>query len=89
MINDTWSTRAVRRATVDDTKVSTRFSLIAAASAATLIAGMMITFAPRTAEAKPEYAVQTGRACGACHQNAAGSGPLKPAGERFKAGKKK
>ncbi len=74
---------------MDATKVSTSFSLIAAASAAILIAGMMTTFVPQTAEAKAEYAVQTGRACGACHQNPAGSGPLKPAGEKFKASKKK
>jgi cytochrome c553 len=74
---------------VHNTKVSTWFSLVATASAVIFIAGMMITFAPRAAEAKPEYAVQTGRACGACHQNPSGSGPLKPAGEKFKAGKKK
>ena len=73
---------------MNDTRVSTRLGLIAAASATILIAGM-ITFAPRTAEAKPEYAAQTGNPCGVCHQNPSGGGQLKPAGEKFKRGLKK
>ena len=40
--------------------------------------------APRFAFAKPEFAQQTGKACGFCHQNPAGGGKLKPAGEKFK-----
>ncbi len=74
---------------MDDTKVSTKLSLITAGAAAILIAGMMITVAPRTAEAKAEYSAQTRNPCGVCHQNPAGSGPLKPAGEKFKRGLKK
>lgn len=61
----------------------------AAVAAAILIAGITITVAPRQAEAKPEYSGQTGKACGVCHQNPAGSGKLKPAGEKFKQDRKK
>ena len=41
--------------------------------------------AQRSANAKPEFAAQTGKACGACHQNPSGGGKLKPLGEKFKA----
>jgi len=58
-----------------------------AAAAAILIAGITMTIAPQSAEAKPEYAGQTGKACGVCHQNPAGGGKLKPAGQKFKGGK--
>jgi len=37
------------------------------------------------ANATPQYAQQTGKACGFCHKNPAGGGALKPAGEKFKA----
>ena len=40
---------------------------------------------PRPANALPAYAQSTGKPCGFCHQNAAGGGALKPAGEKFKA----
>jgi len=51
-----------------------------------LLAGALITFtAPTSASAKPEFAAQTGKACGACHQNPGGGGALKPLGEKFKA----
>lgn len=38
-----------------------------------------------SANALPAYAQQTGKACGYCHQNAAGGGALKSAGQKFKA----
>lgn len=38
-----------------------------------------------TANAKPEFAAQTGKACGFCHVAPGGGGKLKPAGEKFKA----
>jgi hypothetical protein len=44
-----------------------------------------VTFAPREAAAKPEFAQQTGLPCGQCHVNPAGSGALKPFGAKFKA----
>lgn len=36
------------------------------------------------AAAKPQYASQTGKACGVCHANPAGGGKLTAAGEKFK-----
>jgi hypothetical protein len=39
----------------------------------------------RSANATPQFAQQTGKACGYCHVNAAGGGKLKSAGEKFKA----
>jgi len=53
--------------------------------AAFTVAGVVAIAAPRSAEAKPEFAASTGKACGVCHQNPAGSGPLKPFGAAFKA----
>lgn len=40
---------------------------------------------PNPANAKPEFAAQTGKPCGTCHTNPAGGGALKPFGEKFKA----
>jgi hypothetical protein len=59
------------------------------AAAALLIAGITIMIAPRLADAKPEYAGQTGKPCGACHEKPAGGGKLTPAGEKFKRDRKK
>lgn len=55
------------------------------AAAAILIAGAMSLTAVQTSNAMPAYAQQTGKACGFCHVSAGGGGPLKPAGEKFKA----
>jgi hypothetical protein len=41
--------------------------------------------APSPANAKPEFAAQTGLPCGRCHVNPAGGGKLKPFGQKFKA----
>jgi hypothetical protein len=54
-------------------------------AAAILIAGTMSLVASRPANAKPEFAAQTGKPCSNCHVNPAGGGKLKPAGEKFKA----
>ena len=61
-------------------------SLIQAAALAAGLALVLtvLTAAPRFAVAKPEFAQQTGKACGFCHQNPGGGGKLKPAGEKFK-----
>jgi len=53
--------------------------------AALLIGGITIALAPRPATAKPEFAAQTGKPCGFCHQNPGGGGPLTGAGTKFKA----
>jgi hypothetical protein len=54
-------------------------------AAAILAAGAMFLIISPPANAKPEFAAKTGKPCGACHQNPAGGGALKPAGEKFKA----
>lgn len=61
------------------------FGYVCSAAAAILIAGTMITIGSQPANAKPEFAAQTGKPCGFCHQNPAGGGALKPTGEKFKA----
>ena len=53
--------------------------------AALAVAGALAIAAPRPADARPEFAAQTGKPCGTCHQNPAGSGPLKAFGAAFKA----
>ena len=55
------------------------------AAAAMLIAGTMSLIVSQPASAKPEFAAQTGKPCANCHENPAGGGKLKPAGEKFKA----
>ena len=54
--------------------------------AAALILSATATLVGMTAaNAKPEFAAQTGMPCGQCHQNPAGGGKLKAFGEKFKA----
>ena len=60
-------------------------SFICGAAAAILIAGTVSVISSQPASATPAYAGATGKACGFCHQNPAGGGALKPAGEKFKA----
>ncbi len=59
--------------------------LTAGFAAALLVTGIIMFAAPRTAQAKPEFAAQTGLPCGQCHVNPAGGGKLKAFGEKFKA----
>ena len=61
------------------------FALLCGFAAAGLIAGMLSVTASRPANATPEFAASAGKPCGFCHQNPAGGGALKPAGEKFKA----
>jgi hypothetical protein len=61
------------------------FVLVCGTAAAILIAGSMSVIVSQPASAKPEFAAQTGKACGQCHENPAGGGKLKAAGEKFKA----
>jgi hypothetical protein len=49
------------------------------------IGGALMVSAPRSANAKPEFAAATGKPCGTCHQNPGGGGALKPFGEAFRA----
>lgn len=61
------------------------FISICVAVAAILIGSIMTVIVSQPANAKPEFAAQTGLPCGKCHQNPAGGGPRKPFGEKFKA----
>jgi cytochrome c553 len=61
------------------------FKAVGVLAAAAVIGGTLMIAALRSAEAKPEYAAQTGKACGACHKNPAGGGELKPLGAAFQA----
>ncbi len=60
-------------------------ALVCSVAAAGLIAGLLSMSVSRPANATPAYAGSTGKACAFCHQNPAGGGGLKPAGEKFKA----
>ncbi len=53
----------------------------------TVVGALMLGLAAFTTQvsAKPEFAAQTKKPCGACHENPAGGGKLKPFGEKFKA----
>ena len=59
--------------------------LVCGTAAAILIAGTVSVTVSRQANATPQYATQTGKPCGQCHENPAGGGKLKPFGEKFKA----
>lgn len=61
------------------------FALVCATAAAALIAGTVSVTVSQTAKATPAFAGSSGKPCGFCHQNPAGGGKLKPAGEKFKA----
>ena len=58
---------------------------ICGVAAAIMILGAVSLIDSRSASAKPEFAAQTGKPCGTCHQNPGGGGALKPYGEKFKA----
>jgi hypothetical protein len=54
-------------------------------SAALVVGASAYLMASTPANAKPEFAAQTGLPCSQCHQNPAGGGKLKSFGEKFKA----
>jgi hypothetical protein len=58
---------------------------LGALAAVLAIGAVFVLSAPRSANAKPEFAAATGKPCGTCHKNPGGGGPLKPFGEAFKA----
>lgn len=57
----------------------------ALAVGAVVLSGIAI---PTVAKATPQYAQQTGQACGACHVSPSGGGKLTAKGEAFKKNKK-
>jgi hypothetical protein len=58
---------------------------VGSAVAAIVLATAIIGTTASPVSAKPEFAAQTGKACGACHANPSGGGKLTAAGEKFKA----
>jgi hypothetical protein len=73
---------------MSDTKASTVSRRIVVGvvggAAALLIAGMTVVLTSQPTSAKPEFATQTKKPCGFCHQSPSG-GALTPAGAKFKA----
>ena len=61
------------------------FVLVFSTAALILIAGMACLIISRPAEATAQFATDTGKACGQCHESATGGGKLTPFGEAFKA----
>jgi len=59
--------------------------VLGAVAVALVVGGAMMVSVPKSAQALPAYAAQTGKACGACHQNPAGGGPRNAFGEAFAA----
>jgi mono/diheme cytochrome c family protein len=53
--------------------------------AALAVGGILAITVSKPAVALSAYAAQTGKACGACHQNPAGGGPRNAFGEAFAA----
>jgi hypothetical protein len=61
------------------------FTLVCGTAAAILVAGTMLVIVSQPANAKPEFAAQTGKPCGTCHVNPAGGGKNTAFGAKFKA----
>ncbi len=68
-------------------KVNAKITLVLAcgAAAAAAIAGATSLLVSLPAAATAQFAKDTGKACGDCHTNPAGGGPLTPLGDKFKA----
>ena len=58
---------------------------VCSTAAAMLVVGAISVTTSRPANAKPEFAAQTGLPCGRCHVNPAGGGKNTAFGEKFKA----
>ena len=63
-----------------------RMSVVAGSCAVMSVAiGAAALMQPVPAKATEQYATETGKACGACHQAEAGGGPLNAYGDKFQA----
>jgi len=62
-----------------------QFRILATVVVTLAVGGALAIAVPNPAAALPAYAAQTGKACGACHQNPAGGGPRNAFGEAFAA----
>ena len=63
----------------------TAFAVVGGALAAVAIVAAMSLAIVRPAAATAQFAKDTGKACGDCHTNPNGGGPLTPFGQQFKA----
>jgi len=61
------------------------FAIATGTAAAIVIASAAALVISQPAVATPQFAKDTGKACGDCHTSAKGGGPLTPLGEKFKA----
>lgn len=59
--------------------------LVTVFGAATFVAGAACLTASLPATATPQFAADTGKPCGQCHESPSGAGKLTAAGEAFKA----
>jgi hypothetical protein len=60
-------------------------ALVVVFSTAALFAGTACLIISLPAKATPQFASETGKACGQCHENASGGGKLTSFGQAFKA----
>lgn len=61
------------------------FLLACSTAAVTVIVGAALLVMTRPAAATSQFAKDTGKACGECHTNPKGGGPLTEFGTKFKA----
>ena len=61
------------------------FPIATGIAAAIVVVGAAALVMSQPAAATAQFAKDTGKACGDCHTNAKGGGPLTPLGEKFKA----
>jgi hypothetical protein len=64
--------------------IAVRAKIIVAVVTGLFFAAALVV-APRSAEAKPEYAAKEGKACGFCHKNPAGGGERNAKGKQYEA----
>lgn len=67
-----------------NSQVKKTFIGICVVASAIAFVGAMSLIDSQRANAKQEFATQTGQPCARCHQNPAGGGALKPFGAKFK-----
>ncbi len=61
------------------------FALACGTAGAVLVTCAASLILSRPATGTPQFAKETGKACGECHTNTKGGGALTPLGEKFKA----
>ena len=69
---------------VSSNAITARTRIIAVVVTGLFFAAAFVV-APRSAEAKPEYAAKEGKACGYCHKNPAGGGERNARGKQYEA----